>query len=610
VKRAGTILAATAAVLAAAASAGADPTRTRGTIVFSSSRAAASALPAVYTIGVDGRGRRRVTPKWAGLSSPRWSPSGNWIAFLRGQALYVVPANGGKPRRIARRYAVKRPEWSPDGSRLAFVAERREGVDLMVMETGRWRPQQRARNVHSRPAWSPDSREIAYAGPTGRLLAVDVTTGARRRLPNGRVPVSAPAWSPDGTRIAFGYAFPADGTYEIFVSDLRTWRVRRIARNMQFPAWSPDGSLLAVKSSSYVYVMDPRGRRRVRVSHEDIDESPSDPAVWSPDSKRLAVTEQEVYVVRASGGRRRRVTGERPRFRVPFLEEASWSPDGRRLAYVSEKYDPGDRDLYTISAAGGAPRALTANWVDERLPVWSPDGTAVAYAQRRRHRSFLAVLPARGRARVLVPGEDPAWAPDGTKLVFARGGDLFVVSPDGSGERRVTTGPQVDADPDWSPDGRQLVFERPNAQGYWELWAVFLDGTGLRRLTDVRRGRGICTVTGAHDPAWSPDGSEIAFALLDGGSLACGLHGVWWSVHAVAADGSGDTRLVTDGGRVDATGGDGATAPAWSPDGTELAFVTQNQTGTRIAVVQRQGGPFRYVTSGRYKAFDPDWRLP
>ncbi|MEX2106084.1 MAG: hypothetical protein WD810_04230 [Solirubrobacterales bacterium] len=131
---------------------------------------------------------------------------------------------------------------------------------------------------------------------------------------------------------------------------------------------------------------------------------------------------------------------------------------------------------------------------------------------------------------------EPAFSPDGRTIAFARGGDLFSVRPDGSGERRLTSGPGVDSAPLVSPSGRYVVFERRAAAGApADLYIVGAMGGGLRALT-----KGVEDDSRA---AFSPDGRAIAFvrnsAGPDGGND---------DLYSIRPTGAGLARLTTTGG--------------------------------------------------------------
>jgi TolB protein len=178
--------------------------------------------------------------------------------------------------------------------------------------------------------------------------------------------------------------------------------------------------------------------------------------------------------------------------------------------------------------------------------------------------------------------------------------DIWTANADGSGERRVTHAPRgfIDGEPDWSPDGRRIVFQRGSSvDGPWTLWTVNADGSGASRLTPSH---GRCLDESS--PAYSPDGTEIAFE--------CHNHarrGELFSIDVMAA-GGGNRRVVVRGSTAAGVG-----RPQFSPDGQLLVFDRQNidakpKDGHATFVANVDGTGLRRVTPWSLRAGDhPDW---
>jgi tricorn protease-like protein len=108
---------------------------------------------------------------------------------------------------------------------------------------------------------------------------------------------------------------------------------------------------------------------------------------------------------------------------------------------------------------------------------------------------------------------EPAFSPDGRTIAFARGGDLYSVRPDGSGQRHLTSGPELDSRPVVAPNGRFVVFERrTGAEGPADLYTVGATGGGLRPLTSG--------IGDDHGVDFSPDGRSIVFVRATPGPEA------------------------------------------------------------------------------------------
>jgi hypothetical protein len=141
---------------------------------------------------------------------------------------------------------------------------------------------------------------------------------------------------------------------------------------------------------------------------------------------------------------------------------------------------------------------------------------------------------------------------------------LWVVNPDGSGARQLTTDRFAsDTDPTVSPDGRTVAFVRTGADGS-SICTIRIDGTGLTELSPAD--------VSAVGPTWSPDGSRVAFAGEDGG------------IYVIGADGSGVRMIAGTEGRF-------ASHLTWSPDGEQIAFAAGGDSAraTDLWVTDIQG---------------------
>ena len=197
---------------------------------------------------------------------------------------------------------------------------------------------------------------------------------------------------------------------------------------------------------------------------------------------------------------------------------------------------------------------------------------------------------------------DPSPSPDGTQFVFAvsqidqmnkQQNDLYIVNRNGLNMRWLTRVEGIEDQPQWSPDGTKILFRGTDAElNNPNLFTINIDGTGLTNIT-----AGLpADVTDKREPAWSHDGSKIAFIAARGGQ-----HKIW----TMNADGSNATQFTTDAG-FDMT-------PTWSPDGSRIAFVRYNSGepvfGNDIMIISSAGGtPTRLELNGSQNvpAWSPD----
>ncbi len=288
-----------------------------------------------------------------------------------------------------------------------------------------------------------------------------------------------------------------------------------------------------------------------------------------------------------------------------------------RIAFISGVGDSGDR-LYTVRADGGDLVAVTTTHAE--YPDWSPEGDLIAFDDGRilagsappsPNGSIYTVRPdGSGLERIPHRGvaSAPSWSPDGERLAVATrqaGMDPGIAWLDvSSGEMiSVTTNPYQaywDAEPDVSPDGSRIVFirvrelvDRGGGRNRAAVFVVNADGSGLRRLTDWRIDAGT--------PAWSPDGSRIAFSTQDHALVSRTAE-----IVVIAPDG---TELVRLGSR----SGDDWFWPTWSPDGSTIVF-TQAVAGvglvpTELMRVPATGGEATRLGGQTPEGNQADWGL-
>ncbi len=197
----------------------------------------------------------------------------------------------------------------------------------------------------------------------------------------------------------------------------------------------------------------------------------------------------------------------------------SFSPDGTRFAFVWDGEQGDNRDIYATRLSAGAPFRLTSDPAEDHFPVWSPDGSWIAFRRSTRGGQAIYVIPSDGGAeRKLMDlegtGTGASWSPDGQWLAVGEqwSGIFLVPFAEGGGERRPLTSketPSYHAAPVFSPDGRFLAFVTGASAGaenihLLELNADYSAKGAPRRIT--HHGgflRGI---------SWTPDGRMLVYS--------------------------------------------------------------------------------------------------
>jgi Tol biopolymer transport system component len=162
-----------------------------------------------------------------------------------------------------------------------------------------------------------------------------------------------------------------------------------------------------------------------------------------------------------------------------------------------------------------------------------------------------------------------------------RNEDIYTIKSNGAEAVRLTTAAGPDVDPAWSPDGSKLAFTSQR-DGQSEIYVMSAEGSGQTRLT----------TNGASDyqPTWSSDGQRIAFVSDRDGNP---------EIYVMQANGTGVSR-ITDQAGADAE-------PAWSPDGSRIAFRSERAGKEHIFVMNPDGSNVARLTSDVAKNRGPAW---
>jgi Tol biopolymer transport system component len=453
------------------------------------------------------------------------------IAFVRSAGgnseIFAVSPDGSGEVRLTNNAATDdHPTWSPNGKKLAFTSDRTGSFEIFVMNR--------------------DGTHVTQL--TNNAATFDWE----------------PAWSPSGTKIAFTregageqavYVVPASGGTATKVLDL--------AHN---PAWSPDGTKIAVSTyqsgdaSAEIYTVSPTGTGLTRITNNDrVDTDPE----WSPDGSKLAVsrfeqgdglTDMEVWAMNADGSGETRVSGS------DSAMWPAWSPDGTQIAFQGEPEGSSNWDIYRVPATGGAWTAVTTAAAVDSSPDWGPGVTAslaekIAFTSGRDGDPEIFVMNPNGTGQKQLTHNSamddfPAWSPDGTKIAFTSWRDgnaeIYVMGADGSGQTRVTNNSAYDAEPTWSTDSEWLMFVS-DRNGGTAFWITSVDG---QTLFGPYQDNGASNFS----PSWSAQG-VVYVSDQDGDN----------DIYTFIPDGTVTTQLTNDPAS--------DYAPERSPGGTQVLFV-------------------------------------
>jgi Tol biopolymer transport system component/tRNA A-37 threonylcarbamoyl transferase component Bud32 len=420
----------------------------------------------------------------------------------------------------------------------------------------------------------------------------------------------SPSFSPDGNQIAFTWSGEGGDNEDIYVKLIDAGPPLRLTNDPasdRSPAWSPDGRSIAFlrgqsQNRAALIIIPALGGPERKLT--DITRNTDWPFAggdlsWSVDSKHLVVADREAPSEPSSLFLISVETHEKRRLLAPAANSLgdghpAIAPDGRSLAFIrSPTYTVSDLYVLALSAdlqPAGEPRRLTFDNRRVHSPAWLPDGAQIVFSSDRNGRPCLWRITPDGRAK---PDRVNSVGDGADALALARrgtGGAFRMVYVDSSGAGRdvqrlplrdassgggqpikIIASTRDDTSPAYSPDGTKIAFSS-NSSGSYEIWVCASDGTNAVQLTSFAG-----PVT--DHPSWSPDGKSIAFHSRPDGQA---------EIYVIGSDGGRPRRLTQEPAE--------DVLPSWSHDGLWIYFGSKRTGRHEIWKVSPAGGAAVQVT--------------
>ncbi len=272
-----------------------------------------------------------------------------------------------------------------------------------------------------------------------------------------------------------------------------------------------------------------------------------------------------------------------------------WSPDGRYLSFTASRGDSAQTQVWVLDRRMGEGQELTKEKWGISGYEWSPDGSKILLTIR--DPDPVDTLPTHKKPKVTPPWEIDRLQFKRDRVGYITGNrhtHLYVFDVATRTTTQITSGDYDAGSPAWSPDGTRVAFvanrtDNPDGNSNSDIWVV--DANNTNKGADLIQ---VTTNPGSDSsPAWSPDGEWIAYTVLDEPDI------IWYEVSDLAmarADGSGEVRVLSEG--LDRN----VSTPRFSSDGRYVFFGIEDSAENHVGRVDVRNGRVDRPIEGAFSA--------
>ena len=486
------------------------------------------------------------------------------VAFSYASDLWTVARSGGQARRLTSTpYVETDPQFSPDGSRIAFTATVGGNTDVYVMPTMGGEPTRLTYHpgVDAARGWSPDGRRVIFASTRGTLPTPGAASYFRlwtMGLEQQGLPEPLPmpraftgTYSPDSRQIAYEDIsvamfsewaqeqssqwrhYRGGRTHPIRVLNLGDYSVQKLPWNNSndtTPMWVGDTVYFLSDRNITINLFSyrPQAKQVAQLTqHDDFD-------IMSASAGPNAIVYEQagyIHLLDTSTRKSQRLNIEvaadfpwaRPQFKrvASMIRNAVLSPTGVRAAIEARG------EIFTVGTEKGNARNLTqSSGAHDRSPVWSPDGSQIAWLSDASGEYQLMIGDQAGSSKpraIALPSKvyfsAPAWSPDGKQLLLEDNHlNLWTLDVASGAAQKIDTDTYDDPgrrfDAVWSPDSRWVAYSKSLDS---HLRAIF-----LYSLTDKKPYQITDGLSDATAPAFDASGKYLYFLASTNYALRTG----------------------------------------------------------------------------------------